>query len=275
VSEFALLLGTYLDQPREVSIETLARCNAACTFCPYQTLERIGTKMPDELLDRLVAEMATFEKPFYFSPFKVNEPLLDVRVLPLLRRMNKEVPHAKLRLFTNGAPLTDRNIAEIADLKNVDCLWISLNEWRPEAYQKLMGIPFDRTASRIDALHRADFPHRVVLSTVGFPSENFRFYCFRRWPEFDALAIKKDGWLGYTDPQYPQIPDTPCFRWFDLSIMANGVASHCCMDGEGDFPIGDVNKQTLLEIYNSPTWRERREGIWSRKRVHPCSTCTY
>ena len=65
----------YLDQPKEVSLETWAQCNAACTFCPYPTMDRIGDKMPDELIDRLVGEMSEFKYPFYFSPFKVNEPL--------------------------------------------------------------------------------------------------------------------------------------------------------------------------------------------------------
>jgi len=95
----------WLDQPLEVSLETLSKCNAACSFCPYPSLERQGHKMPDELIDRLVKEMAQFSFPFMFSPFKVNEPLLDKRTLPLLRRMNKEVPHARLRIFTNGSAL--------------------------------------------------------------------------------------------------------------------------------------------------------------------------
>src|SRR5262249_27338104 len=32
----------YLDYPQEVHIETLAMCNATCTFCPYPTMDRQG-----------------------------------------------------------------------------------------------------------------------------------------------------------------------------------------------------------------------------------------
>ena len=67
----------------------------------------------------------------------------------------------------------------------------------------------------------------------------------------------------------------PCGRWYELSIMANGVVSLCCQDGEGQFPIGDVNKQTLLEVYNHPFYRERREKNLSRLEVEVCNTCTY
>ncbi len=268
----------YLDQPHEVSLETLALCNAACTFCPYPTLERKGTKMADDLIDRVVAEMATFEQPFYFSPFKVNEPLLDKRTIPLCEKVEREVPNAVIRIFTNGAALTPDKIEAIAKLKKVTHLWISLNSHIPEEYERLMAMPFERTAKRLDYLHAQDFPHPVVLSAVGFPNEPFRRYCFERWPKFQSIAIKKDAWLGYTDPMYTEVPDTPCGRWFELSIMADGVISHCCMDGAGKYPIGDATKDSLRSIYNSPFWRERREKMVSRKQLDersPCSGCSY
>jgi hypothetical protein len=268
----------WLDQPLEVSLETQALCNARCTFCPYPSLERIGTKMPDELIDRLVAEMATWKTAFMFSPFKVNEPLLDKRTLPLCERMNRDVPKARLRLFTNGQPLTAEKVEQIGRLKNVEHLWISLNSHIPEDYERLMGLDFEKTAKRLDHLHSVDFPHKVMLSCVGFPNEDFRRYCFERWPEFESTALKKDAWIDFTDAQNTEIPDAPCARWWELSITSTGVCSTCCMDGEAKYPIGDVNTQTMLEVYNSPFWRERREGYFSRKQLDsrsPCAGCTY
>jgi hypothetical protein len=268
----------YLDQPLEVSLETQALCNAACTFCPYPTLDRKGVRMSDELIDRLVGEMASWKARFCFSPFKVNEPLLDKRTIPLCERMNREVPHAGIRIFTNGAALTPDKVEGIAKLENVVHLWISLNSHDPEEYERLMSMPFERTAKRLDYLHSVDFPHKVVLSTVGFPNEPFRRYCYDRWPKFESFALKKDAWIDYTDAQNAEVPDTPCARWFELSIMADGRVSHCCMDGTGKYAIGDVTTQTMLEVYNSPFWRERREGLLSRKQLDdrsPCARCTY
>jgi hypothetical protein len=274
VSHLEKLREHYLDQPCEVSLETYAKCNAACTFCPYPTLERIGEKMSDALIDRLIDEMSGWEVPFYFSPFKVNEPLLDKRLFWVCRQVEDKTK-ALLRIFTNGSPLTQKRIDEIADLERVAHLWISLNEHRPDEYEALMGIKFDVTAKRLDNLHEQDFPHPVVLSTVGFPNEDFRRYCFDRWPKFESTAIQRSEWLGYTDSQVDVVPDTPCGRWFELSIMATGKVALCCMDGEGEFAIGDVNERTMLEVYNAPHWRERRENLLSRHDIHPCNTCTY
>lgn len=265
----------YLDQPHEVAIETLAQCNAACTFCPYPTLERQGERMPDELLARLLDEMAGFRTPFYFSPFKVNEPLLDKRLIPLCERFERDARLGNLRIFSNGSALTDANIEGIAGLKRIAHLWVSLNSHDPDEYERLMGLKFDVTARRLDRLHAREFPHTVVLSAVGYPNAPFVAYCRERWPKFQTFVLRRTEWLGYTYPDDPTVPDTPCSRWFELSAMASGVVSLCCQDGEGKYPIGDLRRQTLLEVYNAPHWRERRERMLSRRLVYPCSTCSY
>jgi MoaA/NifB/PqqE/SkfB family radical SAM enzyme len=271
----------FMEYPIEVSVETMALCNARCTFCPYPTIDRKGEKMSDELLNKLVDEMISWDREMYFSPFKLSEPLLDKRLLPLCESINARSNKIAIRIFSNGSTLTPANIAGIAKLKRVSYLWVSLNSHIPEEYEKVMGLNFENTAKKLDYLHSLDdFPHAVMLSTVGFPNNDFRFYCFNRWPKFESVAIKKDAWLGYTDAQVTTVPDTACSRWFELSITAEGECAHCCMhDGQDKtYNVGDVKKQTLYEVYNSPRWKDRRKGLVSRKTLDassPCATCTY
>ncbi|MEQ9068278.1 MAG: radical SAM protein, partial [Gimesia chilikensis] len=47
----------YMDYPRHVHLETQARCNASCNFCPYPDLNRKHTKMSDELIDKILNEL--------------------------------------------------------------------------------------------------------------------------------------------------------------------------------------------------------------------------
>jgi uncharacterized Fe-S cluster-containing radical SAM superfamily protein len=291
--DFGELRSRYLEQPHEVSIETLALCNARCTFCPYPTLDRIGEKMSLELVYRLIEEMRAFREPFFVSPFKVNEPLLDGRLSEFCHEIIARCPAAKLRLFTNGSPLTDANVEWIAELdgRRLAHLWVSLNSCDPDEYEKLMGIPYSHVAKRLDALHEkvetGYFLHDVVLSRVG----SGRVYGFResdnerdlefirvasmRWPHFVPLLIKRDGWLGAVEPGNPDIPRSPCGRWFELSILATGTASLCCMDGKGEYPVGDVHHQTLLEIYNQPRLKAWRQSALTRQGINPCERCTY
>lgn len=278
-AHYEMLRKLYMDQPNEISLETATVCNARCTFCPYPTLERVGNLMSDEMIDELVGQMATFKESFLFSPFKLNDPFLDKRVLPLCKRINEEVPLAYIRIFTNGSPLTPKAISEVAKLKKLVHLWVSLNEYRPDEYEKLMGLNFEQTTRKLDYLHEqvvsGDFPHPVMLSCVGYPNEPFRKYCFDRWPQFESMAIMKTSWLGFTDGQIYQVPDTPCARWFELSIMSDGVVSLCCQDSEGKFPLGDLKKNTMLEVYNQPELRKQREQLVSRRSVPTCNTCSY
>lgn len=227
--------------------------------------------MSDKLIDRLVGEMSEWEHSFYFSPFKVNEPLLDKRTIPLCKRIETETKGI-IRFFTNGSALTKANIEKLSKLNRVVHLWISLNDYRAKEYKELMNLDFERTAKHLDYLHGCGFPHPVMLSTVGFPNEEFRRYCFDRWPDFSSMAIRQTGWLGDIDAQECEIPDTTCSRWWELSIMASGVASLCCMDAIGKFSMGDVNNETLLEVYaKTQSWREST----TRAGIYPCNTCNY
>lgn len=261
----------YIDQPYEVAIETFAFCNAACSFCPYPTLDRKKEKMSDDLLIKLIDEMGEWKKPFLVSPFKVNEPLLD----PRFNDICWDITHntiAYLRIFTNGQALTKRHIKNIAELPRVSHLWISLNEYRSDEYEQLMNLDFEKTVRNLDVLHDMDFPHQVVVSTVGHPNKEFRDYCEARWPKFTCVVIKDGGWLGYSDADDSAVPDAGCSRWYELSIMANGIVSLCCMDAEGAYPLGDVNNSTMLEVYDK--YRDRRQEGVSRLDIEPCNRCT-
>jgi radical SAM protein with 4Fe4S-binding SPASM domain len=273
----------YLDWPHEVSVETFAKCNAACTFCPYVTLDRQGERMPDEMIDRIIDELKDHPHPFVFSPFKVNEPFLDKRLIPICQKINRELPKAFLRLFSNGSALTAQHIESVAALKNVVHLWVSLNESDPVKYQETMGLDFYRTALNLDALHTAKaeglFPHDVVVSRVsgigGEGNDAFLDLIEGRWPLFTGRIIKRDSWLGYVEIGDAPVPDAGCGRWYELSITATGKVALCCMDGKAEFSIGDLNEQSLFEIYNSRAYRERRVKNLSRLCVHPCSSCNY
>lgn len=276
----------YLDWPKEVSIETFAKCNAACTFCPYTTLDRIGTKMPDEMIERVIDELRDHPWPFIISPFKVNEPFLDKRLLPICRMINDRLPQAHIRLFSNGSALTERHIDEVAQLVRVAHLWVSLNEHDGDRYKELMGLDFDRTCRNLDTLHERIendlFSHPVVISKVmagGYPAERdieFRQFVEARWPLFGTHLIKRDSWLGFVEPNDRPVPDEPCGRWFELNVMATGKVALCCMDGRGEYSIGDLNEQSVFEVYNGKAYRNQRLRQLSRMETgSPCSTCNY
>ena len=277
----------YLRYPALVHVETQAVCNAACTFCPYPRLDRKGTRMPDSLIDKILSDLADIPKelPFQFAPYKVSDPFVEARLFDILRTANERIPNANISLFTNGAALTDSNISKLREVRKVSYVNVSLNFCDPQEYQAVMGIPFDRTIKRLAALHEAkaagelDFPVRITRVSGDRESDRaFLAWTRAHYPAFDVVIIPRNDWIGEIapGPSMPQVPDAPCHRWFDLSITATGKVAMCCMDGEAQYPKGDVREQHALEIYNQPFLLELRTQLLSRKSVRaPCNRCTY
>jgi hypothetical protein len=273
----------YMDFPTEVTIETQAVCNAKCNFCPYPTMERQGDKMSDGLIDKIIQDLRQIpsDLPFSISPFKVSDPFLDKRIFSILTKINLLLPQARLRLFTNGSPLTKSIIEQIALVQKVTHLWISLNESEPGEYEKVMGLPFFKTVEKLDLLHKYvgdGYPHKVTLSRVADSSHRdqaFIDFVSTRYPLFDCFLIGRSDWTGQVSLDLnKKVPQIACGRWYELSIMASGKVALCCMDGQGKYVVGDVNTDSALDIYNSPEYRKMRQYTFTRlAAADPCSTC--
>lgn len=277
----------YLAYPYLVHLETLATCNAACTFCPYPTLDRQGTRMPDDLIEKIVNDLTAVPKDLQFTiaPYKVSEPFLDVRLFDVLDLVRTKLPNALIYLSSNAAALTEKKMDDLARHTNIGILTLSINSDDPEEYEAVMKIPFDRTLARLVALHeravarKYPFPIRISRVTGGRDSDqSFLDWARASFPAFHATIFPRNDWIGsaVTPGAHDVVPDAPCHRWFDLSIMATGEVALCCMDGKGEYPKGNVRTHHVLEIYNQPRLVELRKTLISRKQAgDPCNRCTY
>lgn len=281
----ALRRSRYLDYPLFVSVETLAVCNAKCVFCPYPTMDRTGTRMNDELINKIIADLKDIPRDttFRFAPFKISDPFVEPRLFQIIERVNTELPNAIIDLYSNGAAITPERFDRLQKIRNFEFLNISLNDHRKDVYEHLMKLKFDHTIARLRAIHdrleEGGVPFVVVVSRVCDykTDEEFRAWVGEHYPLFQVQTHRRSDWLG----QVPSVtgtqavPDIGCAMWFGLSIMATGVVAYCCMDGEGKFPIGDVTTHHLLDVYNSPEYRMMRESVRSRIGGSPCGQCTF
>lgn len=277
--------SSYMNFPREVAIETMAVCNAACVFCPYPDMERKGDKMSDALIDKILYDLEDIPRslPFIISPFKVNDPLLDVRLFDILERCNERLPNAALRLFTNGSPLTEKHLHRLRSIRGVEHLWISLNHHVPERYQEIMKLPWKRTIEKLELVHRmkaaAEFDLPVLVSRVcdgSADDQAFVDFLRDKFPLFQVALVPQSEWLGQVEGLLGsnKIQPVGCGRWFELSIAATGQVAFCCMDGSVEYPVGDTATTHVLDIYNSPGYRMYREKFATRLDGTPCRVCT-
>lgn len=62
---------------------------------------------------------------------------------------------------------------------------------------------------------------------------------------------------------------------FNPVITWDGKVIPCCFDKDAEFVMGDLNKNTFREIWNSSRYKEFRNRVFSdRKSIHICMNCS-
>ncbi len=279
---FLNLRAQYLRTPHTVSFETYAKCDAACNFCPYVSIERQGTKMPDDLIAKIVSDIGDLDRsvPLYVTIARINEPFLDKRIFEVAKSIARVAPQAQFIYFSNGSPLVDAAMEKFEALPATFCLSLSMNDHRKDRYEEIMQIPYERALSRFDAIHMRKADGRLPFWTrVSKVADNnaddaeFIAFCKERWPLFDVSVYRRATWSGSVNTAPSVVPDVGCYQWFTAGFYADGTDPFCVMDSEGRFRHGDIRTQHLLEIYNHPARLRLREHVTNRKDVDYCRTC--
>lgn len=280
----------YRDYPIEVVIETTGKCNARCVFCPHSEMARKGRDMPEEVFLEIVRQLEQIPKthPFYVTPFKVNELLLDKRIFQRIEIINQRVPHAFIRLFSNFSLAKQPHFEKICAIRNLSDIDISLNSLDAGEYEALMGLRLARTLGNVLDFLQYIRAHgirmqkrRIVLSRVSQSAESDERYLeefARIFAEYldivEPQIIPLGEWIDYLPSGQPARQQQPCARWANVEICCTGEVALCCMDGKCEYPLGDVWENTLLEIYNQPAYKRLRTKGLHKAQVIPCKSCS-
>jgi len=273
----------HVDYPSHMIIETLARCNAACSFCQYPEILRKGEKMEMETIDNILDQLQAWlpsDLQFLVVYTGLNEPFLDKRIFDIMHKTKEKLPHALLQINSNGTPLTKDNIERLSDAP-IHSMSISLNEIKKERYEEVMKIPFDKTMKIIEnvaeAVDKGKIPFPMGLTRAGTRTiEDLEFieWCETKYPQLTRYFSPIFSWLG-DEPPLGTVPNIGCPHWYELTIRADGQVAYCCLDGHIKHPKGNIHTTSLKEIYNAPENRRLREEAPSRKDVSVCANCAH
>lgn len=277
------LAKEYIDYPTTISIETKSHCNADCSFCPYSSLDRKGTVLPDRIIDKICTEISQFpkERKLNIVLARVNETFLDKRWLEIANKLLTAKSNITFGFFSNGSTLSNKIIQQLVTLKNVEYLNVSLNYSDPDEHAENMKLNFHKVIENMDRLHtlveNGEFKPLVVVSRVGtgdHKDKEFRDFVAKKFPKFRIKVASKSDWLGNVEVTGDfDIPSEPCRQWFQLHILADGKQAYCCIDSSGDHGFGNIEDNSLLELYNHPELRRTRQLLPARTSVSTCSDC--
>lgn len=241
----------------EVYMEGTNACDAHCTICPHKSMKYPVGVMSRGLSQRITDEYSVYgKKNFLIMGF--GEPLLDPWFTRRLRYASvKKVKH--IRLITNGMYLDQMKTNAIL-LSSAEELAFSFDAATKETYKKIRpGLDFDRVKHNIISFIKAKkeggftLP-KIMLDFVVSPLNEHELKPYlREWEgKVDRVCISlKHNWAGRVKGGQPSPKKEPCrFLWRTLQIRYNGDAVPCCLDYEHELVLGNVKKETLLDIWH-------------------------
>lgn len=288
----------YHEYPRTVSIETLVRCNAKCNFCPYPKSPRQEERLDTDLFFKILHELRDIPEAhsFQITLCRINEPLLDDRLLLFSDLIARYLPQAKQAFWSNGTTLVPGRFEWMGKKYQETSLTISLNSMEEASHREMMGFGLQKVQKNLDYLHslieQNQFNSRVIVCAPYLGPEKSNAFCEAvtgRWPRFTISLRPLFGWTGadgagrelrdqYGLPNQvapEEIDRLPCAQWCDLHILANGFTTKCCIDEAGYRGQLAYNTRLrhVLDIYREG--RGLRNTMPGRGEVAACQGCLH
>jgi len=277
------------DFPNRINIEPTNRCNLRCRMCPRRDLTRPVGEISMKLFDKLAQEISR-HAPAEVRLHKDGEPLLNPQIFDLIDHIKTVAPSTLLNMDTNALLLDEAKAEKILDSK-LDVLLFSVNAATAETYKKVRGsTKFNQVIANIERFlkmrkeRRYVWP-RVKVQLIVMRDTKDEIGLFKeQWGphEVDVLLIPAINWGGHRPHvgSLMQMPSRryPCtFLWNSFSINWDGKVSFCNVDFDHLGVIGDVNNQSIEEIWKGPELARYRQlhkqGRWHE--IELCRECNY
>ena len=256
----------HLPLPTVLMIENTNHCNAECVMCPRDTLSRKRGFMDFGLFEKIIKEASSEKRKPITHLHGFGEPLLDKR-LPDRIQLATEYGITRTYLVSNASllfPETSRKIIG-AGLEKMKISFYGTDE---ESYNHTMKrLDFEVTLQNIkDFLRiRKDMKSqtpRLILQYLPNETNHAKIAEFRAlWSPLidpragDCLNVASlhnyGGGRAY-NRLGKTIVSVCYFPWTSMSVLWDGRVVTCCMDSNGVQVLGDLNSQSVQDVWNGP-----------------------
>jgi MoaA/NifB/PqqE/SkfB family radical SAM enzyme len=257
-----------------IAVETGAKCNRKCGFCPVSLGGRdVDEYMPDEVFFRIVSELHDLKYKGSFIFHLYNEPMKDKRLADLIYGTREALPKAGLRFNTNGDYI--REPEDIAKYFRVGLNQMLINVYSNEKrYQQLVEI-----VRQVKVVHEGLHYDASEMKKAGMSVEVLRKYGEMVYQLGGNQKLQNRSGQN-TDPNLAVL-DEPlekyCVRPFrHINVNWRGDVVLCCNDYFGKVTIGSVRDRSLVSLWNDPLLMLYRKKLRADDRRLPlCDKCDY
>lgn len=291
-------------RPETINVEITAACDARCIHCPRLDMDRPMKPMAPELFKKMIDQAAELGVHAicpngYGEICTIPQPMLE----EYFGYLTGKGRHFRILINTNGNRLTEER-AELFIRHGVYLVNVTIDGATAETAESIRkNLKFDRIEENVKRLiakrdragkkypkvrvgmvmmpqtipERQPFLDRWqnVADFVGFGGFSSRLASVDPAP---AAPVVQLGIAGSTpshkEKEWPR--PTACVLPFrDLNIWADGKAVLCCEDWNEEHVVGDLNTETIREIWQGPRLSEVRRKHMARlgHEVDLCAKC--
>ncbi len=280
--------------PVKLWIESTNRCNLKCGICfnkeiPDSEKGNMDLHLYKKIIDE--AEGSVYD----INLFHRGEPLLHPDIVKMIYyAKNKGM---KTRIHTNATLLTSELARDII-LSDLDTISFSFDGYTKKTYEEnRAGAKYEESLKNIIGFLKikkeldSDKPFTILQVIEPGTSEkkvmniSLKEGFLRNFSglPLDKLAMRiPHNWGGLvklegTDRgQLENMKMVSCtFPWYSLTILYDGTACLCPQDFKGNINIGNLNKNTIRDIFNSKKTLKMRKllGKGNTVELQPCNNC--
>jgi len=270
--------------PSHVDIELSSLCNLNCPMC-YTTTDKFktqvdGANMDFDLYKKIIDECA--EHNLYSIRLSLRgESFLNKHIYDMIKYA-KEKGIKEVSSLTHGGFLDEEKFERLIDL-GLDWLTISF-DGIGETYNKIRyPLKFEDSVEKIRRYQEIKKSRGVVKPVIKVQtvwpaiSKNPQEFYDIFNPITDQIAA--NPLLDYleNDTNVEFVENFTCPQlWERLVIGANGHVMLCANDGWEEHTLGDVNNESLFDIWHGEKLTKAREiqiKHLGTKEIKPCKHC--
>ena len=269
---------------QKIYVEISNLCNLHCAFCPGT--HRTPGRMTPEDLEKLLPKLRPYTDYLYFHI--MGEPLCHPQLEEMLALAGSY--GFRVILTTNGTLLAKRR-QMLLEAKSLHKVNISLHAFEAND----LAVPFGDYLADCFRFGQAAEGKKLVVYRLwnqgGAEARNGEILAAletwfpKPWQEGDrGIRIAERVYLEYgekfdwPDLQAPEGSDRVfCYGLRDqLGVLWDGTVVPCCLDHDGDLALGNLFRQEMEEILETPRAKKIYEGFSQRVAAEPlCRRCGY
>lgn len=277
--------------PKYFLIETINYCNSDCIMCGIDFKNKSKSVISDRLFNKINKELSCFINHVEKVGLYLDcEPLLDENIHLRIKSL-KDGGVRRVYLATNASFLNDSMAIGIINA-GLDEIYIGIDSLKKDTYEIIRrGLSFEtvyaNTINFIKIRNKLNSKIAIRIQMIlQEPNYNETSSFVEHWVEllrpYDQIVIQKaHNWasrveiMSFGDEQ--TINDLPCISlWGTVCIHVNGDVGLCCMDTNNKVHLGNINTQSIYEIWHNQILENIRNMHLSNRRaeIELCNGCT-